>query len=81
MATATDDVISGSLQAVILSQAQGHAFTMEQGRIGMLEGKVGMREGLTQRIIGESGGGQARAFLPGGMGGAPTVVSSALPKA
>ena len=63
-----------AMEAVILSQAQGHAFAMEQGRLGTLEGKVGMREGLTQRIIGESGGGQARAFLPGGMGGAPTVV-------
>lgn len=77
---AMDATIAGSLEAVVVSMAQGHAFAMEQGRLGMLEGKVGMREGLTQRIIGESGGGQARAFLPGGMGGAPTVVSSALPK-
>lgn len=66
-----------AMNAVILSQAQGHAFAMEQGRLGTLEGKVGMREGLTQRIIGESGGGQARAFLPAMLGGTPT----ALPKA
>ncbi len=65
-----------AMNAVILSQAQGHAFAMEQGRLGTLEGKVGMREGLTQRIIGESGGGQARAFLPATLGGTPT----ALPK-
>jgi hypothetical protein len=71
---AIDATISGSLEAVILSQAQGHAFCMEQGRLGMLEGKVGYREGLTHRVIGESGGGQARAHLPGGQGGVPTVV-------
>lgn len=70
---AIDATIGGSLEAVILSQAQGHAFVMEQGRLGMLEGKVGYREGLTHRIIGESGGGQARAFLPGGQGGVPTA--------
>ena len=41
---------------------------------GLVEqGKVGYREGLTHRIIGESGGGQARAQLPGGHGGVPTV--------
>lgn len=70
---AMDATISGSLEGVILSQAQGHAFVMEQGRLGTLEGKIGMREGLTQRIIGESGGGQARAFLPAGLGGVPTT--------
>lgn len=69
-----DATIAGSLEAVVLSQAQGHAFTMEQGRLNTLEGKTGFREGLTHRIIGESGGGQARAQLPGGMGGVPTVV-------
>jgi hypothetical protein len=57
-----------------LSQMQGHAFTMEQGRLGMLEGKVGYREGLTHRVIGESGGGQSRAQIAGGKGGVPTVV-------
>jgi len=67
------DRAAESMEAVIVSQAQGHAFTMEQGRLGMLEGKVGYREGLTHRIIGESGGGQARAQLPGGQGGVPTV--------
>ena len=42
----------------------------------MLEGKMGMRESLAHRVINESGGGQARAQLPGGMGGVPTVVPS-----
>lgn len=66
------DRAAESMEAVIVSQAQGHAFTMEQGRLGMLEGKVGYREGLTHRIIGESGGGQSRAQLPAGQGGVPT---------
>jgi hypothetical protein len=70
---AFDPTMAGSLEAVVLSQAQGHAFSMEQGRLGVLEGKVGMREGLTQRIIGESGGGQARAQLPAGLGGVPSL--------
>jgi len=61
-----------SMEAVIVTQAQGHAFVMEQGRLGTLEGKVGMREGLTQRIIGESGGGQSRSQQPAGQGGVPT---------
>jgi len=62
------------MEALIVTQAQGHAFVMEQGRLGMLEGKVGYREGLTHRIIGESGGGQSRAQLPGGFGGVPTAI-------
>ncbi len=61
-----------SMEAVVVGQAQGHAFVLEQGRIGMLEGKVGYREGLTHRIIGESGGGQSRAQQPAGAGGVPT---------
>jgi len=65
-----------SMELVLQSQSQGFAFIMEQGRAGLLEGKVGMREGLTQRIIGESGGGQSRAQLPGGMGGVPTVTGA-----
>lgn len=68
------DTMAGAVEHAVLTSMQGHAFVMEQGRLGMLEGKVGMREGLTQRIIGESGGGQARAQLPGGLGGVPTVV-------
>lgn len=52
----------------------GHIFVMEQGRLQHLSGVMSTREGLVHRIINESGGGQARAFLPGGMGGAPTVV-------
>lgn len=61
-----------AMEAVVLSQAEGHAFSMEQGRLGMLEGKVGYREGLTHRIIGESGGGQSRSQQPAGAGGTPT---------
>lgn len=52
----------------------GHIFVMEQGRLQHLSGVMSTREGLVHRIINESGGGQARAFLPGGMGGVPTVV-------
>lgn len=70
---AASDRAAESMEAVLVSQAQGHAFTMEQGRIGMLEGKVGYREGLTHRIIGESGGGQARVQVPAGIGGVPTT--------
>lgn len=74
---AADATIATIIEGTLATAMHGHVFVMEQGRIGMLEGKVGMREGLTQRIIGESGGGQARAFLPGGMGGTPTVVPKA----
>lgn len=63
---------SECIEAVATSQAQGHAFGMEQGRLGMLEGKVGFREGLGYRIIGESGAGQARSQQPSGAGGTPT---------
>jgi len=69
---AATDRAAEAMEGVIVSQAQGHAFAMEQGRLGMLEGKVGYREGLTHRIIGESGGGQSRAHLPAGAGGVPT---------
>lgn len=71
---AATDRAAEAMEHVMVTSSQGHAFSMEQGRLGMLEGKVGYREGLTHRIIGESGGGQARAQLPGGMGGVPTVV-------
>ena len=63
-----------SMEAVVVSQAQGHSFTMEAQRHASNSGSLGMREGLTHRIIGESGGGQARAQLAGGVGGVPTVV-------
>jgi hypothetical protein len=72
---AVDQTIGTAMEGVIVSMAQGHAFVTEQGRISMLEGKVGMRESLSHRIIGESGGGQSRAHLPGGLGGVPTVVN------
>lgn len=73
MDMAAADRAAEAMEGVIVTQAQGHAFCMEQGRLGLLEGKVGYREGLTHRIIGESGGGQARAQLPGGKGGVPTA--------
>jgi hypothetical protein len=69
-----DTTIAGGVEMCALTQMQGHAFVMELSRLNTLEGKVGMREGLTQRIIGESGGGQARAFLPGTLGGVPTAL-------
>lgn len=71
-----DATMAAAVEHCVASSMQGHAFVMEQGRLGMLEGKMGMRETLAQRVITESGGGQARAFLPGGLGGVPT----ALPK-
>lgn len=69
---AASDRAAESMEAVIVTQAQGHAFTMEQGRLNTLEGKTGYREALSHRIIGESGGGQSRAHLPAGQGGVPT---------
>lgn len=67
------DSTASSLELVAVTQAQGHAFCMEQARLQHLAGVMSTREGLTHRIIGESGGGQARAFLPAGLGGAPTT--------
>ncbi len=61
-----------AMELTLHTQTQGHAFIMEQGRLNHLAGVMSTREGLTHRIIGESGGGQARAFLPAGIGGAPT---------
>ncbi len=69
---AVSDRACEAMEAVVVAQAQGHSFVMEQGRIGMLEGKVGYREGLAHRIIGESGGGQSRSQQPAGAGGTPT---------
>ena len=69
---AASDRAAEAMEHVVVTSAQGHAFTMEQGRLGMLEGKVGYREGLTHRIIGESGGGQTRSQQPSGQGGTPT---------
>ena len=69
---AASDRAAEAMEHVVVTSAQGHAFTMEQGRLGMLEGKVGYREGLTHRIIGESGGGQVRSHQPAGQGGTPS---------
>jgi hypothetical protein len=62
-----------AMELVLHSQSQGHAFVMEQGRLNHLSGVMNVREGLTHRIVGESGGGQARAMLPAGIGGVPTT--------
>lgn len=73
MASPVSDRAQESMELLAVSQAQGISFAMEQGRLAHLEGRMGMREGLTHRVIGESGSGQARAHLPGGNGGVPTV--------
>ena len=70
------EISAGVLETTLHSANQGHVFVMEQGRLGHLTGALSTREGLVHRVISEAGGGQARAFLPGGMGGAPTVVPS-----
>lgn len=67
-----DEQAANAMTAVMVSQAEGHAFVMEAGRLSVLEGKMGYREGLTHRIIGESGGGQTRSQQPAGQGGTPT---------
>lgn len=63
-----------TMEACVVSMAQGHAFVMEAMRHASNSGALGMREGLTHRIIGESGAGQSRAQLAGGVGGVPTIV-------
>jgi hypothetical protein len=69
------DVRSGeAMELTLHTQSQGHAFVMEQARLNHLAGVMSTREGLVHRIVGESGGGQARAQLAGGKGGVPTVV-------
>ena len=47
---AMDTTVNSAMEGVVISMAQGHAFAMEQGRLGVLEGKVGYREGLTHRV-------------------------------
>lgn len=70
------EVVShGVLETTLHTANHGHVFVMEQGRLGHLSGVMSTREGLVHRIINESGGGQARAFLPAGYGGAPTTGS------
>jgi hypothetical protein len=71
---AASDRAAEAMELNVVTASQGHVFVLEQGRIGMLEGKMGMRESLAHRVINESGGGQSRAQLPGGLGGVPTVV-------
>lgn len=69
------DRAAEAMESNIVAMSQGHSFVMEQGRLAMLEGKMGARESLSHRIISESGSSQSRAQLPGGNGGAPTVVA------
>ncbi len=69
---AFDEQAGNAMTAVIVSQAEGHAFVMEALRLGHQEGKMGMREGITHRIMTESGAGQSRSQQPAGQGGTPT---------
>ncbi len=70
--SAFDDQAANAMTAVIVSQAEGHAFVMEALRLGHQEGKMGMREGVTHRIMAESGAGQSRSQQASGQGGTPT---------
>ena len=63
-----------SMETCLVSMAQGTAYVMEAQRHASNAGSLGMREGLSYRIVEESGSGQSRAQLPGGSGGVPTVV-------
>lgn len=58
------DRCAEAMEHTVVTSQQGHTFVMEQGRLAHLDGKVGFREGLTHRIIGESGGGYARQGVP-----------------
>lgn len=40
---AWDVTAAAAVEHVAQTSMQGHAFAMEQGRLGMLEGKVGFR--------------------------------------
>lgn len=61
---AATDRCAEAMEHAVVTATQGHTFVMEQGRLGHLEGKVGSREGLTHRIISESGSGFARQGVP-----------------
>lgn len=74
MDPAVDAHVAAGMAHCVLTSAQGHGFVMEANRLASVDGRMSSREALSHRIIGESGGGQARAFLPGGLGGVPTVV-------
>lgn len=69
------EISGGVLETALHTANHGHIFVMEQGRLNHLSGVMSTREGLVHRVINESGGGQARAFLPAGYGGAPTTGS------
>ena len=72
--TGYDKRASEMVQNILISSGQGFAVVLEWGRLGTLEGKMGMRESLAHRTITEAGSGQVRVQLPGGVGGVPTVV-------
>lgn len=61
---AASDRAAEAMELAVVNATHGANFAMEQGRLAHLEGKVGFREGLTHRIIGESGGGHARQGVP-----------------
>ena len=59
------------MEALMVSIGNGHAFLTEAARAALIEGRVGSREALSHRIIGESGSGWARALQPGVHPGTP----------
>lgn len=63
-----------TMELTLHSMAQGQAFVMEQGRLNHLAGVMTSRQANAERMLTESGSGQARAFLPGGKGCVPTAV-------
>lgn len=71
--------VSETLELVNIGMAQAHAWLSERSRTIHLDAGVSAREAISHRILSESGGGQARAQLPGGAGGVPTVVSGPTP--
>jgi len=68
-----NNTINAAMENLVLQSAQGHSYNLEALRQLVITGAMGAREGLTHRVIQESGGGQARAFLPAGMGGVPSI--------
>ena len=63
------------MELTLHSMSQGHSFVMEQGRLNHLSGVMTSRQANAERMLSEAGSGQARAFLPGGTGGVPTVTA------
>jgi hypothetical protein len=60
-----DKRASEMTQNVLIAQGQGFAVVMEWGRLGTLEGKMGMRESLAHRAVTEGGSGRTRQLDDG----------------